>query len=284
MTQPELEKHLLIELKNKYNYKNITYKEGFYILAEGTIPICLVAHTDTVFKYQPINIFYDSSEGVMWSPEGLGADDRAGILAILTLLEKGHRPHIIFTNLEESGMIGADELIQDFPRSPIKINFIIQLDRRGKDDCVFYECDNIRFIKYIQTFGFSLNYGTCSDISIIAPEWGIAATNVSVGYEDEHSYVERLYIKDLMQTIFKVDEILTANKKKSQKYKYIPKPYRSFNNWMKPRSSSTVNYCEYCYKPIVLGVSGNLYSTVNENGEEYEQCICDSCIQAKFSV
>lgn len=46
----------------------------------------------------------------MWSPQGLGADDRAGIFAIIQIIKSGLRPHIILTTDEEVGGVGADLL------------------------------------------------------------------------------------------------------------------------------------------------------------------------------
>ena len=67
-------------------YSNLTYT-GDYLYAIGDIPIGLVAHVDTVFPEPPEDIYYDREKGVMWSPQGLGADDRAGVFAILKIIQ-----------------------------------------------------------------------------------------------------------------------------------------------------------------------------------------------------
>ena len=158
----------------------------------------------------------------MWSPDGLGADDRAGIYAILTLVKRGYRPHIIFTTDEERGCIGASKLVEVIKKCPFKeLKYIIELDRRGANDSVFYDCDNKKFEKYVNAFGFKTDYGSYSDISVIAPAWGVAAVNLSVGYLDEHSELERLYCSALENTISKVEEMLKLSKT-AKKFKYIP--------------------------------------------------------------
>ena len=81
-----------------------------YICAEGVIPIALVAHMDTVFFKPATTIYYDRQKNTMWSPMGLGADDRAGVFAIIQILQSGLRPHIIFTTDEEKGCLGAEAL------------------------------------------------------------------------------------------------------------------------------------------------------------------------------
>ena len=46
---------------------------GKYIVAEGELPVCLVAHLDTVKQDPPQDIFYDEEAQVMWSQQLLGA-------------------------------------------------------------------------------------------------------------------------------------------------------------------------------------------------------------------
>ena len=81
-------------LKSKYDNIIVTPS---YLVAIGDIPVGLVAHADTVFKSPPKDFFYDKDKNVMWSPQGLGADDRAGIFAIMKIVSLGQRPHIIIT-------------------------------------------------------------------------------------------------------------------------------------------------------------------------------------------
>ena len=87
------------------------------------------------------------------------------------------------------------------------LNYIIQLDRRGSNDCVFYECNNPEFVEYVEAFGFVTAHGTFSDISTICPSWGIAGVNLSIGYIDEHSYSEILYVGNMLATIGKVEKM-----------------------------------------------------------------------------
>lgn len=190
-------------------YKVNTQKE--YIMAEGELPICLIAHMDTVFINIPImeGFIYDPIQQILWYPYGAGFDDRAGIYIIMQLLEKGYRPSLIFTNGEERGGIGSYEIIKDYPKCPFShCKALIQLDRANQNDCVFYDCDNKKFEEYISSFGFKTDIGTFSDISIIAPQWQIAAVNLSVGYVDEHDVNERLYCTWCEATIERTERIL----------------------------------------------------------------------------
>ena len=216
-------------LTSKYD---TVYLSDQYVVAVGDIPVALVAHLDTVFSAPPQNIFYDKTKNVMWSPEGLGADDRAGVYAIVQLLKRGLRPTVIFTTDEEKGAIGATALTLDHPELPEplkKLKYIIQLDRRGSNDCVFYDCENAEFEKYVEQFGFVTSFGTFSDISVICPSWEIAGVNLSIGYINEHSYAELLYVGNMLSTINKVEKMLKDASDDMESFKYIPSQYSLFS-------------------------------------------------------
>ena len=53
----------------------------------------------------------------------------------------------------------------------------------------FYYCNNIPFIEYVKPLWVSFeNWGSFSDISILCPKWEVAGVNLSIGYENEHSF------------------------------------------------------------------------------------------------
>lgn len=232
-----------------------------YIMAAGDLPVCLIAHLDTVFdqeKCKDKEIYVDTEHQVMWSPQGLGTDDRAGVFAILKLLKMGYKPYIIFTQGEEEGCLGAKALVRRFPKSPWKkLKYILQLDRRGEQDCVFYDCDNPDFTEYVESFGFITDWGSFSDISAIAPAWGIAAANLSVGYWDEHTYCERVALSWLEQTIERVKKMLDVCNE-AQKYEYIEIKRPVFD-----KTTTATDMCILCGGPI-------------DEAAEYA-CVCSTC-------
>lgn len=200
-----------------------------YILCEGDSPIMLVAHMDTVFKAPPQNIYFDQRQKVIWSPEGLGADDRAGVFAIMKIIQRGHRPHVCFTTDEEIGGIGAAKMIHMVPNAPYDIKYIVELDRQGTNDCVFYSCHNEKFEAFIEEYGFITDWGTFSDIYDICPAWGVAGVNLSVGYKNEHSVSETLNINALYTTINKVCKMIRDVSEETVPYfEYIPDPYAKY--------------------------------------------------------
>lgn len=218
-TDTLLYKSLPKQLK-RYGYDPVLGSD--FIYASGDIPVLLVAHVDTVFHMQPDEIYYDKKKQVMWSPQGLGADDRAGVAGILRLLSMGYKPHVLFTDKEEKGGAGAASAVKSLSKdNKPKVNFIIQLDRRGVNDAVFYDCDNRDFAKLIKSFGFEERDGSFSDISILCPSWGIAGVNLSIGYLREHREVETFFIDAWNSVINKVAKILDHASISNEQYEYI---------------------------------------------------------------
>lgn len=275
MPQHRLKSLLKLYLK-QWGYTNIISTKE-YIVAEGSIPICLVAHLDTVNESPPEEIFYDQEQRVMWSPNLLGADDRAGVYAIIRILSDGYRPHIIFTTDEEKGCAGASTLVTQEPNCPLeKIKAIFQLDRRGSEDCVFYGCDNPDFVKYIESFGFVEAYGTFSDISVIAPEWEVAAVNLSVGYYNEHTNHEYLRLDELETTIERVEKMLAAADDMPT-FSYIPaKSAWNVDSYYFHSPES----CNFCGR-LIKSSWGYKMSGFDKDGS-YRFLMCRECYEAYY--
>jgi len=221
MSQEELMKTLYEELHNYYTTIKAGPVESF-IIAKGNLPIVLVAHMDVVFNSprKTMAIYYDTEEEIMWSPDGLGTDDRAGITMIMLLLKNtNYRPWILFTTDEESDLRGAQFAASMLNFHP---NFVIELDRQGRGESVFYKCNNTAFEKYINSFGFHTCQGTYTDISILCPTWDCAGVNLSVGYYEEHSYIEYWSAIDFRYTYEMLLKIL-KDCKNTSKFKYKEK-------------------------------------------------------------
>lgn len=257
LSQPNLLKMAHKMLRNIYPKDKVT-RTDYALCAEGDIPICLVAHLDTVFQYLPKEIFYDKEANVMWSPYGLGADDRAGVFAIFKILSTGIRPHIIFTTDEERGGLGACQLAAR-PCPFEDVRYIIELDRANAIDCVFYNDENQEFKEYVESFGFVTAIGTYSDISELCPSWGISGVNLSIGYRDEHTTSEVLFIGQMMATIKKVVKMLNE--------KDIPYfPYISYY-------SQSIYKCHNCGKELPFYM---MIPVTYENNEIH--WLCGDCV------
>lgn len=99
----------------------------------------------------------------------------------------------------------ADKL----PKELDKLKMLIEVDRKGHSDAVYYNCENIEFENYITGKGFKTAFGSFSDISLIAPELGVAAVNLSSGYYNAHTRYEYINLKQLNVTIRKIIDIIT---------------------------------------------------------------------------
>lgn len=195
-----------------------------WIFARGSAPVLLVAHLDTVHQRPPRTFLRDKEQTLLWSPEGIGGDDRCGVYAILTILldmPKALHPSVLFTTDEETGGWGVQDFMRVHPASPVDLRYIIELDRAGENDCVFYSCDNPEFERYVQKYAFKQAYGSFTDISFLAPKWGIAAVNLSCGYYNPHTSAEYISMDDLCYTIERVESMID-NSPNVAMFKYIP--------------------------------------------------------------
>lgn len=249
VSMPERNLKLSLEaaLKKYYNEEDLIISP-YYIAAKGQMPVALVAHLDTVHTIPVMKVYHDVEEGVLWSPEGIGADDRAGVFSILEILGKGYRPSVIFCCKEEVGGVGAGHFVMENPEPFKGVKYLIELDRQGEEDSVYYRCDNPLFEQMINAYGFNTEWGSFSDISIIAPSWGLCAVNLSIGYYDEHSLGETWHYRQTLKTIDKVCKILEDSLIDDCEYVYI----QGKSIWEKfgLEDLATDNYCVACGKDI----------------------------------
>ena len=213
-----LKKMLLTELV-RMGYKTQA-KKGF-LYAKGTIPVLLVAHLDTVHREPVKTICYSVDGSIMMSPEGIGGDDRAGVYMIHQLIRK-HRCHVLFCEDEEMGGIGANAFVESSIK--LEIHYILEFDRHGFNDTVFYDCENPEFTKFVTSFGFEKKQGSFSDISILAPALKVAAVNISAGYYNEHTRHEYINLQVIEKNIERVGRMVSVPTKK---FEYIEVDFRS---------------------------------------------------------
>lgn len=157
---------------------------------------------------------------------GIGGDDRCGVAIIMHLASKlKKKPYILFLEDEEIGCIGAGKFAKAWNRHLSKndINFIVELDRGEFDNVVFYDCANEEFSQFITEFtGYELEYGTCSDISTIAPAIGVAACNITCGYYNEHKgSKEMICLEQIVQTAGVVEDLVKCADEFEEPFEYI---------------------------------------------------------------
>lgn len=203
------------------NYGKVVEGDG-YIYHEGTFPVLLCAHMDTVHKTLPITLVY--ANGTLSSPKGIGGDDRCGIYMIFKILKK-YDCSVLFLEDEEIGCVGAKKFAASSLCKEIKkenkLKYIIEFDRKGNNHAVFYDCDNKEFDDFITKEFFEKKYGTCSDISHIAPALGVAAVNLSCGYYKEHNIEEWVNLEEMERIIVEAMKVLERTKELEKPFEYI---------------------------------------------------------------
>lgn len=157
---------------------------------------------------------------------GIGGDDRCGVAIITHLASKlKKKPYILFLEDEEIGCIGAGKFAKVWNKhlSANDINFIVELDRGEFDNVVFYDCANEEFEQFITDFtGYELEYGTCSDISTIAPAIGVAACNITCGYYNEHNgSKEMICLEQVVQTAEVVEGLVDCADELVAPFEYV---------------------------------------------------------------
>lgn len=223
MSQKTLKKHLTKDLSEIY--PNVISDDG-YVFAQGEFPVLLVAHMDTVHKTLPQTFIYDEKTQVISSPQGIGGDDRCGIYMIMEIIKK-YNCSVLFCEDEEIGAVGADKFANEKWIKELDFNYIIEFDRKGNNDAVFYDCDNIDFEDFITKEFYKSSWGSFSDISVLAPALGCAAVNLSCGYYHAHTTKEYVVIPEMEASIEAACKILERTTEEDR-FEYIEaeRPYR----------------------------------------------------------
>lgn len=222
----------------------VVNRPGF-LYAKGDVPVLLVAHLDTVHREPPRIICYSPDRRYMMSPQGIGGDDRAGVWMILQIIQT-KRCHVLFCEDEETGGNGA----RAFTHSKITADvcYIVEMDRRGSNDAVFYDCDNPEFTDFVCSFGFSEASGSFSDISVVAPYLKKAAVNISAGYYCEHRQHEMIDCAAMQDNIERIKKMLAVD---TQSFPYMQRRF-SFQQCSLFDRETFISYADYGYQKKLL--------------------------------
>lgn len=277
MKQKTLKIYLELMLEN-LGYEDIISGDG-YVYAKGDIPVLLTAHMDTVHS-EPVKSFYEyhdknKNQHIISSPQGIGGDDRCGIYMILEIA-KTHKCSILFCEDEESGCIGSKKFCEtEYINELAELKYMIELDRKNGDDAVFYQCDSEKFTKFIEdNTGFTKAWGSCSDISHLAPAAKIAAVNLSCGYYNAHTTSEYVIVEEMLNTIEVVKKLLNVE---CEQFEYVKKTY-NYNYGGYYNRNNDYGYDEdyYEHRSATYGYyQANKYRTfyiyvLSEDGTDYQ--------------
>lgn len=271
-SQYNLKLHLITVLQYFYKSENIITGDG-YIYVRGEDPICLTSHMDTTPTVggKPRELVRDFYEDVktdkngnvthtITSPQGIGGDDRCGIWSILTILkETAYRPYIVFCEDEEIGCIGSEKFAKtELCQELSQCKFLVEIDRRGNNDAVFYDDDNQEFHKWVEDVtGYKEASGTCSDICNLSSACGVSSVNLSSGYYNEHTLKEKIIVEETIHTKNMVIKLLEEGcKDETEQFEYIEKQYysRYWSNYYDCLYGDEDDYYGYGKKSYASGV------------------------------
>lgn len=228
-TQPELKKWLKnrLEILTK---SEIISGDG-YLFYEGTFPVLLTAHMDTVHRQQVKRVMYSTNKAgntVASSPVGIGGDDRCGVYMILKILEQIDCS-VIFCEDEEIGSVGARKFVKTDLckrlKDEKKFKYIIELDRMDADDAVFYEDDNKEFHNFVTEKFWKESYGSWSDICELSPALKISSVNLSCGYYHQHTTLETVVLEEMETAIKETISLLMRTDLDAEPFEYIECTY-----------------------------------------------------------
>ena len=182
-----------------------------------TYPV-IVAHLDQVQENHSKDFTVMEVNGVLFGYssknrrfEGLGADDKNGIWIALKCLKYDAIKLAFFVG-EEIGCIGSNQADMDFFKDA---RFVIQPDRRGKDDLITSICGlelcSKEFISAVnaEKFGYRENDGLMTDIETLKTNGlELSAVNLSCGYFRPHTNEEFTVVKDLENCLAFVQHII----------------------------------------------------------------------------
>jgi hypothetical protein len=187
--------------------------------ADSTNRTLFVGHTDTVHHEagrQVVRVDKSQTVRVHQSipTNCLGADDGAGVLVLLAMIEMGVPAYYIFTRCEERGGVGASYLTKAHSDLLRQFDRAVAFDRKGVSSVITHQgwgrCCSDAFADALcdaltnDTLMYAPDDGgvytdTAEFVSII-PE----CTNISVGYLNEHTTNESLDMNHLNALILQV--------------------------------------------------------------------------------
>lgn len=177
-----------------------------YVIDIGESKTLFSCHIDTVGTAEDKSLTMDGSIlGVEKSNSCLGADDGAGVWLLLEMIDAGVPGCYVFHRGEERGGIGSSGIAKEFSGFLAQFNRAIAFDRRGTSSVITHQgwsrCCSTEFGEALaeglsavideQYFFATDDGGIFTDTANYTDDIG-ECTNVSCGYDSEHSHHETL--------------------------------------------------------------------------------------------
>jgi len=204
-------------------------------------PVLWCSHVDTVhIQTAPVKqtIVYDEGCGMIYKDDKtmpLGADDGAGVWMLLEMIDAKVPGTYLFHRGEERGGIGSGAIAALHTAFLAPFKWAIAFDRRGTGDVITEQfTGETASVMFAQAFAdaLALDYKPCpngvftdtANYAHIIPE----CTNISVGYDNEHTPNETLDVWHLVQLR---DAVVAAFSKGVDDLPVLRDPAASFGRW-----------------------------------------------------
>jgi len=205
---------------------------------------CIVAHMDTVHDIvEDLSIL--DIEGKLtgfnkanMTQTGIGGDDKVGIFIALQCLQHFDNIKVAFFRDEEVGCVGSSVADMRFFDN---CTFVLQCDRKGNKDFITNasgtELSSSVFQKSIKStikkYGYSFANGMMTDVMTLKQNGlEVSCANISCGYYNPHCENEYVVVKDVMNCLDLVMDIITNFGADTFKHEYKPVVYKSSYDWV----------------------------------------------------
>jgi putative aminopeptidase FrvX len=220
--------------------------------------ILLSAHMDTVKGVLKDRKLIEKNGVISSSKGALGADDRAGIAIILTVLENINKLgfdgtiKVAFSREEEIGCVGSSNIDPHFYED---VDLAIVVDRRGNRDIVvgcgqaFCSDEVGLFMEDVAKMADMPDWraveGGVSD-ALIFSENGVNSINLSAGYRNEHTEKEYVVLSDMKDTTKLILQAIAIINQFFATFGQVPRENRWAKAWKSFKGYSK-SYGSYSY-------------------------------------
>jgi di/tripeptidase len=274
----EITKHIKKFIRNRQH--RIDDEGNIFIGDFSTVKPCIVAHLDSVHHSRIKRIKYNQKNNSISSPQGIGGDDKCGIIAGLELLRRGLDVNVLFTVEEEIGGSGAYTVdVLDVEN----VSYFIEVDRYGHNEIITQSGLNTiasdemieSFKPFMDAYGFhSSTNGIFTDVNILTSTAKRCAVNVSCGYYNHHTKKEYVRLDELENTICfiasvvsSVDTVFIWDASSLKTLSYPALGTGTFNKWDYFSLSDLIEEYQYLgYGDDVVDAINQAYSLGLEDG------------------
>lgn len=209
-----------------------------YIFAVGNTSTLLIAHLDTYYDTYPQTMLSD--KGILWSPEGIGANGRCGVYTALEVTKRmdiGKKPSLLFVtskSTRKKGPKGLYRFMAEFPNRHFKVTHALELNQKGYKEFVVYEPESSAFTQAVadQT-GFVPLQGERPVTNYLGQVWQIPVCSIPMGYKIGGGG-EYIVKNHLSNAITQVTALLKSGALQTDLYD------------LKPRTQTKVERCRQC--------------------------------------